>query len=354
MQKEQIPILLYLLYDGIENTVFASQVWQPLVKLAQNDPEQKIRLISFERTTIAKINYHHPQIEIICLTRSFFWGKLSLWIDYQKIKRYCPNTLFTITARGPFAGWISLKLQNQNCQSLKIQVRGLAAAEYQYVHISSNLLKHFFYKLRFKQLHKLERSVFEAKSSRLTLECVSTALKDYILQNFQATTRQIKIAQDDLPDPIEPNLVQMWRKAMRTKLNILPNIKVYCYSGSTAKWQCLDKLISYFKARLKIEPDAKLLILCPKADDFKQILEQAQINPANYAVYTVPHKQIYEYLAAADYGILFRKKDLINFVSRPTKALEYLAVGLPIIHNNTVDWLIQNQKKSNRMISHRD
>jgi len=53
---------------------------------------------------------------------------------------------------------------------------------------------------------------------------------------------------------------------------------------------------------------------------------------------------LYVYLAAADYGLLFRHKDIINWVSRPTKMLEYQAVGLKIIHNNTIEWLSENKK----------
>jgi hypothetical protein len=53
---------------------------------------------------------------------------------------------------------------------------------------------------------------------------------------------------------------------------------------------------------------------------------------------------IYHYLAAADIGIIFRKPHIINWISRPTKILEYQAVGLKIIHNNTVAMLADHKE----------
>ena len=64
------------------------------------------------------------------------------------------------------------------------------------------------------------------------------------------------------------------------------------------------------------------------------------INKQNYIIKTVAYSEIYKYLSAADYGIIFREINVLNWISRPTKALEYEAVGLKIIHNNTVKWLV--------------
>ena len=52
---------------------------------------------------------------------------------------------------------------------------------------------------------------------------------------------------------------------------------------------------------------------------------------------------VIKYLCAADAGILLRKKDVVNWVARPTKILEYRAAGLKIIHNDTVAMLTNQQ-----------
>jgi hypothetical protein len=95
----------------------------------------------------------------------------------------------------------------------------------------------------------------------------------------------------------------------------------------------------YFKQQQLSKPHALLLVLTPDAFIFKQLLAEENIPAAHYRICTVAHQQMYHYLAAADIGLLFREPHLLNWVSRPTKALEYRAVGLQIIHNNTIGFL---------------
>ncbi|MFH1832527.1 MAG: hypothetical protein ABH827_07080, partial [bacterium] len=64
-----------------------------------------------------------------------------------------------------------------------------------------------------------------------------------------------------------------------------------------------------------------------------------------YKIISVRQEQLYEYLSCANFGFLLREEDIINWVSRPTKMLEYQAVGLKIIHNNTIAWLTEDNSK---------
>ncbi len=60
-----------------------------------------------------------------------------------------------------------------------------------------------------------------------------------------------------------------------------------------------------------------------------------------YRVLSVPAHDILKYLCVADYGFLLREKHILNWVSRPTKLLEYQSVGITIIHNNTIALLAE-------------
>ena len=72
-------------------------------------------------------------------------------------------------------------------------------------------------------------------------------------------------------------------------------------------------------------------------DKFVHELQHHKIPTDRYAITSVSQQsELFEFLSAADFGMLFREKDIINWVSRPTKMLEYQAVGLKIVHNNTV------------------
>ncbi len=80
-------------------------------------------------------------------------------------------------------------------------------------------------------------------------------------------------------------------------------------------------------------------MLTQDTDYFAALCVKHVLPSHSYHIIFVPHHEIYHYLAAADAGIIFREAHIINWVSRPTKILEYQAVGLKIIHNNTVAML---------------
>ncbi len=330
-------MMIYLLYDSINNSVFASQVWTLLLKQIEQKKVTQIHLISFEKQ-IQKHHYHHPQIKITQILRWPYLGKISLWYNLWKLHSYLPNTTYQVMARGPFAGWLALKILDHRCNQATIQVRGLAAAEYLYAHNSSNLFKHTLKWLRAKQLLNLEQSVYSQSRPNLILECVSPAMQQHLHQVYHANPSLTTIAKLDLPVQISPALRANWRVEKRQFLKINSQATVYCYSGSAHPWQCPVETITFFKTQLASNANAFLLILTNEPAAFQKLIGD-QLPKSTYGIWTVPHHEIYQYLAAADFGLLFRKADLVNWVSRPTKALEYRAVGLKILHNHTVAYL---------------
>lgn len=330
-------ILIYLIYDGLHNSVFNSQVWQPLVKRAHANPKLQVTLISFEPTIVSH-NFTHPQITIIQKKRSKFWGKLNLKILAYQVKAYLPKDQpYTLMARGPFAGYIAKQLCTSFCTQLIIQARGLAHAEYAY----SNSGQHILTWLRTKQLNSLEKATYQTNQSHLTIECVSLALQTYLIQNYQTNPAQTTIAQYDKPARFTPAQCQTWQTELRTQLNIPTNVTVYCYSGSAHVWQCPNLVIDFFKDKLAQNPNIFLLILSNQPEVFTKLLIQAQVPASHYYATNVHPQEIYRYLAGANFGLIFREAHLLNWVSRPTKALEYASVGLTVLHNNTVSWLME-------------
>ena len=151
---------------------------------------------------------------------------------------------------------------------------------------------------------------------------------------------KITIALDDIPQSCSQEEKMVWRKNIRKQLGIKENAYVYCYNGSAKPWQCPYDIVQFFSEKLRNNPDTFLLIVSQDTDNFLSILKNNHIANKYYRVLHIPYDHIYWYLAAADAGLLFREPHIINWVSRPTKALEYRAVGLTIIHNNTVDYLL--------------
>ena len=100
-------------------------------------------------------------------------------------------------------------------------------------------------------------------------------------------------------------------------------------------------VIEYFLKQLKANPDAILLLLTQDIATFTQKLIDYKVPLTHVRILSVAHEEIYTYLSAANTGLIFRDNHILSRVARPVKAMEYQSVGLEIVHNGTVDWLIR-------------
>ncbi|MBN1549789.1 hypothetical protein JW872_03970 [Candidatus Babeliales bacterium] len=339
--------LIFVVYDGIKNSVFHSQVLAPLLKRLQKNPDQKIIIVSFERARPCKIpsffasgasNY----VQLIYLKRLPFLSKFSLWHSVWKLKQLLRRyNEYELIARGPLAGWICVHSMHKNaCKHLTIQARGILAEEYKMAHTSRNLFHHW----RARKLFEIEREVYHdyAHGLKLHIEAVSPALCKYLISTYHAPYEQMDIARYDIPDPIPVEDIIAWRYKIRKELGVTDTTHVYCYNGSTKPWQCLEETVNYFKDAYNRYPNSFLLLLTHDTKACKVIVGKARLDETTYQIISTKHEDIYTYLAACDVGLIFRKASPVNWVARPTKALEYQAAGLRIVHNNTVDWLIKH------------
>jgi hypothetical protein len=339
-------ILFFILYDSITNSIFDSQILAILKKNSFQSIYSQIVLISFENKSICPTierKLFNQGIKLIVLKRKPFFGLWSLRSSVRALANILKiSQPFEIIARGPHAGYVALQaIKNTPCRSITIQARGLLAEEYAYVHRNKKNPLYFLHMLRTKLFYQLEKKVYGSQSLTipLTFQAVSPALKTYLIEEYKTNPSLITIAQEDIPKNFEAAIVQEWRTQMRKKLGIPLNSHVYCYNGSAKAWQCPDEIVRFFKQQLEFSDKAFLLLLSQDKQIFEKLLHQYHIDPSHFYVTRVPHQEIYHYLAAADTGLLFREKNIINWVSRPTKALEYQAVGLSIVHNDTIAWL---------------
>lgn len=321
---------IFLLYDGIKNSVFESQVLEPLKK-----SNQKYLIVSFEKTIINKhkLPKTNNQIKIIQIKKTSYFGKLSLFWPMLKLK-ILQLTSTNIIARGPFAGYIAQKCFKK--RNLIIQARGLVSEEYDYTFEPKNFIQKLIKKIRTYQFKSLEKEVYSNK--KIKIETVSNALKNFLIKNYNANKNNITIAKLDIPQQILAAKKKSWKKEIREFLKIDQDKTVYAYSGSTHKWQCPERTIEYFKQKLNQEKNAHLLILSKNINEFELLIKKHNLLKHSTITSCNPNEVI-KFLSAADYGIILREKHILNWVSRPTKALEYRAAHLKIIHNNTVEFL---------------
>lgn len=342
MNADTTP-LIFVLYDSITNSVFESQVQQLLQKKAQKNPYRPIHLVTFERT-IQEKHFNTASIRITYLKRIPFIGTITIMYAARQLAAFLRSfPEYHLIARGPIAGLIAKKAYTTRaCKSLIIQARGLLADEYAYTHARSTLPHlRFLHALRTRQLYAVEKKAYaQDQQQHIRIETITKALKDRLVGAFEVSDANITIAHDDIPQKIDEQQKQTWRTATRTELGIAHDATVYCYNGSAKSWQRPDLIIDFFKEQLQKNDTAFLLIITTEREAFIQQLTNA-IPAHKYALISVAHQHVYRYLCAADHGLLFRDDHIINWVSRPIKALEYHAVGLPIIHNNTVDFVIR-------------
>jgi hypothetical protein len=332
---------LIVLYDSIFNSVFQGQVLAPLIKQLNESSRTSASIISFEHSKITAQQIaslvSDPRINIIVRKKIPFMGASTLWLTAWQLKTILKKlNPTTITARGPLAGWIVAHASPSKIPVI-VQARGLATQEYLYAHEPA----FWWHRLRARQYESIEQYVYGiyAAHSQVTVQTVSKALKNYVIQTWQTPENKIMIATHDIPQPFPVALVHTWRKSMRKKIGIPKEVYVYVYNGSAHPWQCPEQTVQFFVKKYHENTNSFLLILTQSIEQFHDLLHKTAIPAHAYHVTRVAHTDIYHYLAAADVGLLFREQHCINWVSRPTKALEYQAVGLKIMHNNTIEML---------------
>lgn len=327
--------ILYILYDGIHNAVFASQVLAPLQRRKTTNPEQEIIIISFERHPISTLPTKDIPIQV--LKRHPYITTWSLWPAIRQARHLLQKYhQYEIIARGPFAGYIALHAATQHCNNITIQARGLVAQEYAYTHSNKNVL----HRMRMHSFSYLEQQVYGTQHPKATIEAVSPALAAYLSHEFGTLQGKIALANDDIPVRMSSQERSYYHSYMRSQLGIPHNTTVYCYNGSYKPWQCPEQTIRFFKTRM-IHENCLLLILTPDPQAFQKAVHIAQLPPEQYRICSVTQDQLYRYLAAADYGLLLREPHIMNYISRPTKALDYHAAHVHVLHNNTVAYIQQ-------------
>lgn len=118
----------------------------------------------------------------------------------------------------------------------------------------------------------------------------------------------------------------------------LQDKKIFIYIGTLAKKRHLDIIVKAFSLVKKEVMNAKLLIVGD--GDGKGELEKlsTNLNLEKYIIFTgkIPYKSVPKYICLADIG-LSPIPPIDNYkMSSPTKMLEYMACGIPVIGNREI------------------
>lgn len=112
-------------------------------------------------------------------------------------------------------------------------------------------------------------------------------------------------------------------------VNELGTIRVG-YAGNARMWQGLPFLLKAFEVLAKDHPKYRLTIL---------LSDNTPLPPAPWLTVlgAVPYAEVPSVLAGCDILVIPREKNRVNDLSFPSKLMEYLAMGKPIIVSDTAD-----------------
>lgn len=118
------------------------------------------------------------------------------------------------------------------------------------------------------------------------------------------------------------------------------------YAGSLDPWQNTEVLIKAIPLVLNELPTAKFLFLLSKEEDLVTIRSKLMVLERSVISMSVPHDNVPKYLAASDVFLVSREPDsVMGELEFPTKILEAMAIGLPIVapHTKATDEYLMNE-----------
>ena len=162
------------------------------------------------------------------------------------------------------------------------------------------------------------------------ISCVSSKLRDHLLAKHALTKSDrfhvFPSAGD--ADRFKPD--RCARDRTRERLGLVERL-VLLYSGGVGAWHETDRLLDAFEMMRVVDPSAFFLFLTPFGAEIEPKFLSRGVPRTDYSVLAVPHAQIHDYVNAADFGILLRRRHALNAAASPTKFSEYVLTGLPVL-----------------------
>jgi len=128
---------------------------------------------------------------------------------------------------------------------------------------------------------------------------------------------------------------------LKYKTNKNSDSKKIIYHGGLAKSRKMDFLLRVFKIVLNSHPDAKLTLIgwAEKPTDITDLIEYSKklgIKKSVEFLGKIPYNEIPKYASDANIGISPIVPIHLLLVSTPTKCIEYLSLGIPVVANKEI------------------
>lgn len=119
------------------------------------------------------------------------------------------------------------------------------------------------------------------------------------------------------------------RERARAELGYSREDRLFVYSGNLQDYQCFPQCVQLFGHLRSKDTSARLLVLTPEIESARSLLRDLPAGSATVLSTTI--EGMNRFLNAADFGLLLRSETPVNRVASPTKFAEYCLAGLPVL-----------------------
>ena len=318
--------ILYIAYDGMLEPLGQSQVLAYLERLAARRP---IHLLSFEkaedwadtdararvqaRIAVAGIHWHprryHKRPSAVATSWDIGVGiATGLWLVLR-------HGLRIVHARSYVAAVMALALKRLTGAKFVFDMRGFWADE----RVDGGLWQ------RRGRLYRVAKW-FERRFLRRADHVVS------LTHAAVAEMERFDYLQGRLPPTtVIPTCADLARFVPPA---VLPAGFVLGYVGSAGTWYLFDAAAACFAQLLKLEPDARWLVINRNEHGYiRERLEAAGIPMEAVELRSAEHAEVPAQMARMHAGIFFIKPAFSKQASAPTKLAEFLGCGIPCLGN---------------------
>lgn len=106
------------------------------------------------------------------------------------------------------------------------------------------------------------------------------------------------------------------------------------YVGTVGTWYLFNEVVSCFVQLLRMQPDARFLIVNRGEHDYiRNCLAAADVPAVSIEIISATHAEVPLHMARMDAGVFFIKPVFSKQASAPTKLAEFLGCGVPCLGN---------------------
>lgn len=320
--------VLYISYDGMLEPLGQSQVLAYLKRLAVG---RRIHLISFEKADDWANTAERARISEVTAAASIVWHPLryhkrpsalaTLWdivcgvtVGLGLVLRH---RLDIVHARSYVSSVMALSIKRLTGVKYIFDMRGFWADE----RVDGGLWK------RSGRMY----SVAKGFERRFLLAA------DHVVSLTQAAVTEME--RFDFLQGHMPPVTVIPTCADLTRFRPLPSTRsgagfVLGYVGSAGTWYLFDEVVACFVQLLRLQPDARFLIV--NRGEHAYILERlvaAGVPSAAVELTTALHAEVPRQMTRMDAGVFFIKPVFSKQASAPTKLGEFLGCGIPCLGN---------------------